>query len=275
MKQQKLRMSVEKFKDLEEKEKRKQTLTEELSVLEKQIALSKEKFKERDIREIRKEFTDVISRVTELNTRIESLNDLISEKEKIKVEYEKKMQEIEKEKNEIEKLEKLIDDLKIFENALEKTQTQLRENFVDTVNYTMDQMWADIYPYADFISAKLAIEDRDYVLQVQKKSGEWTDVDGVVSGGEKSIASLVLRIAFSSVLAPQLRWLVLDEPTHNLDTKAVEDLSETLRARVTDFADQVFLITHEKILENAVTGQLYRLTRDKELDDVTKIERVN
>ena len=139
----------------------------------------------------------------------------------------------------------------------------------------MDQIWTDIYPYPDFINARLSIIERDYVLQLQNRSSEWIDVDGIVSGGERSMASLVLRIAFSSVLAPQLKWLVLDEPTHNLDSRSVEDLSETLKTRAGDFAEQVFLITHEKILENAVTGQLYRLSRNKELDEFTKIERIN
>ncbi|NCS70893.1 MAG: hypothetical protein GW780_01850, partial [Candidatus Aenigmarchaeota archaeon] len=200
---------------------------------------------------------------------------IILERENRRKDCQIKIQQAEKQKEEIKLLESLVLGLKIFEKALEKTQTQLRENFVDTVNYTMDQIWPDIYPYKDFGSARLGIKERDYILQVQSSSGEWIDVDGIVSGGERSIASLALRIAFSSVLAPQLKWLVLDEPTHNLDSKAVEDLSETLKTRVGDFADQVFLITHEKTLENAVTGQLYRLSRNKELDDFSRIEKVN
>lgn len=94
---------------------------------------------------------------------------------------------------------------------------------------------------------------------------------GIASGGERSIAALALRIAFALVLAPQLRWLVLDEPTHNLDMKAVEDLALTLRDKIGEFVDQVFLITHDENLENAVTGSLYKLERKKEVDGVTKI----
>ena len=69
-----------------------------------------------------------------------------------------------------------------------------------------------------------------------------------------SIAALVLRIAFSLVLAPQLRLIVLDEPTHNLDSKGVSQLAMTLRDRIGDILDQVFIITHEEELMNAVTG---------------------
>lgn len=274
-KKQQLESSIEKSLDLIEKEKRYNKLTGGLNNLNKQILTYSKKFGEKNLQKNRQEFTAIVSKVSELSTRIYSLNDIINEKNNRRKEYQEKIQQLEKQKKEIDQLEKLIKDLKIFEKALEKTQTQLRENFVDTVNYTMDQIWSDIYPYPDFTSARLAVKDRDYVLQVQGRSGEWTDVDGIVSGGERSIASLVLRIAFSSVLAPQLKWLVLDEPTHNLDSKSVEDLSETLKTRISDFAEQVFLITHEKSMENAVTGQLYRLSRNKELDDVTKIQRVN
>ena len=108
-------------------------------------------------------------------------------------------------------------------------------------------------------------------MQLLERTGKWVNVEGIVSGGERSIASLALRIAFSLVLAPQLRWLILDEPTHNLDQNAVEDLAETLRERIGEFVDQVFLITHDEKLENAVTGSLYRLEREKEKDGVTKV----
>jgi len=274
-KQQQLRLFLEKLAELREKEKRYHEFNGELDKLNKQISIHSKKFEKENTQQVRQDFTNIVSRISELSTRTKGLTEIISEKESRRLEYKEKIQQIQNQKEEIEKLERLVKDLKIFEKSLEKTQTQLRENFVDTVNYTMGQIWSDIYPYPDFTSTQLSIKERDYVLQLQKRSGEWINVDGIASGGERSIASLVLQIAFSSVLAPQLKWLVLDEPTHNLDSRSVEDLAETLKARIGDFAEQVFLITHEKILENAATGQLYRLLRDKESDGVTKIERVN
>ena len=89
------------------------------------------------------------------------------------------------------------------------------------------------------------------------------------------MACLALRIAFSLVLAPQLKWLVLDEPTHNLDTKAVDLLGNVLRERISTFIDQVFLITHDPSLEAAVSGYLYRLEREKEKDGFTKVNLVS
>jgi DNA repair exonuclease SbcCD ATPase subunit len=139
----------------------------------------------------------------------------------------------------------------------------------------MSEVWPSIYSYEDFTGVALNIEGGDYVLQLKDRMGRWVGADGIASGGERSIACLALRIAFSLVLAPQLKWLVLDEPTHNLDSKAVEDLAVTLKTRVGDFVEQIFLITHDEKLEDAVTGNLYKLEREKETDGVTKVIQVN
>ena len=82
-------------------------------------------------------------------------------------------------------------------------------------------------------------------------------------------------IAFSLVLAPQLKWLVLDEPTHNLDSKAVDLLANVLRDKMSTFVDQIFLITHDPSLESAVSGYLYRLEREKEKDGFTKVSMIS
>jgi DNA repair exonuclease SbcCD ATPase subunit len=88
------------------------------------------------------------------------------------------------------------------------------------------------------------------------------------------VACLALRVAFSRVLAPGLSWLVFDEPTHNLDRRAVEELAATLRERLPGIFEQVIVITHEELMENAITGACYRVTRDKDEDLPTRIEEV-
>ena len=72
-------------------------------------------------------------------------------------------------------------------------------------------------------------------------------------------------------LVSQIRMLILDEPTANLDSRAVTELATTLRERINEFIDQTFLITHQRELENAVTGNAYRIERDKSIDGATKI----
>jgi exonuclease SbcC len=225
----------------------------------------------KDLAEMENRLKTLIAKEKEIEIKLLSFDQLAKERGVRVNEYEKELEQILKERDDIKKLDKLIKELKIFEKALELTQVELRTEFVEAVNFTMNRLWNTLYPYQDFAGIRLAVEEGDYVQQLQERSGRWVNVEGVASGGERSVACLALRIAFALVLAPQLRWLVLDEPTHNLDTKAVENLAETLRERIGEFVDQVFLITHDEKLEDAVTGSLYRLVREKEKDGVSKL----
>lgn len=263
---------------INEYDMRKKTL-DELEIQNKEIfdkiTETKNEIGNKKIDDVRKTFNEIIRKTSELKTKVENFDEIVSEKINRKKEYEEKIDSYEKEKNEIKKYEQIIKELKIFSKALEETQVQLRKEFIDTVNYTMSTIWSNIYPYEDFVGARLDIVNRDYVLQLKERTGDWIEVDRIASGGERSIACLVLRIAFALVLAPQLKWLVLDEPTHNLDRKAIEDLSQTLRTRAGEFIEQIFLITHDEKLEESVTGQLYRLEREKGKDGFTKIIQIN
>ncbi len=210
----------------------------------------------------------------ELSGKIAALNQISFEREIRLKDLESTVAKSVKERDEVKKLENLIMQLKIFEKSLEQTQIQLRQEFVTLVNYSMNQLWQTLYPYQDFTGIRLNVEEGDYVLQLQSRN-DWVNVEGIVSGGERSIAALTLRIAFSLVLAPNVRILFLDEPSHNMDKSALSQLASTLRERIHEFMGQVLLITHQEELEEAVTGRSYRLERDKATDGVTNILPLN
>jgi exonuclease SbcC len=260
-----------KQKEYEDKLGRFNELMEQRIKFEEEIKIVEAKIFEKDLTEMENRLKELIGKEKEVETKISGSDQLVREREIRIDEYDRKLKQILKDVEEVRKLDKLIKDLKIFEKALELTQVELRTEFIEAVNYSMNKLWDTLYPYKDFIGVKLAVEEGDYIQQLQERDGKWVNVEGVASGGERSIACLALRIAFALVLAPQLRWLVLDEPTHNLDSKSVEDLAETLRERIGEFVDQIFLITHDEKLEDAVTGSLYRLEREKEKDGVTKV----
>ena len=270
-----LKLISSKFEDYEKRKERLSELMKEAKHLEVKISEIEEKIGGRNLIERENELRKLFGEEKEKEGKISENSKLIEEKEKRKKEYEEKIKQVAKEKEEVKKLEKIINDLKIFELALKSTQEEMRREFVEAVNYEMNKLWPTLYPYRDFIEIKLNIEEGDYVLQLKDRAGNFINADGIASGGERSVACLALRIAFARVLAPQLRWLVLDEPTHNLDAKAVEDLALTLKTRVGELVDQVFLISHEERLEDAVTGFLYKLERDKEKDEPTKVIAVS
>ena len=217
----------------------------------------------------------LIAEEKEAEMRLVNLREMAAERSARLGEYGRTLERAQKEKDEIERLDRLTKDLKVFTEALKRTQTELRKEFVEAVNYTMNKLWQTLYPYQDFIGVRLAIEEGDYVLQLQERTTAWVNVEGAASGGERSIACLALRIAFALVLAPHLRMLVLDEPTANLDANSVKVLADTLREGIGEFIDQCFIITHDDAFEEAVTGHAYRLEREKSSDGATNVVQIN
>ncbi len=169
--------------------------------------------------------------------------------------------------------EKAISRFLFLERVLAAGQDQLRKEFIAEANEALKEVWKRIYPYEDYQSLKLDVEEGDYILKLLTRGGEWVNVEGITSGGERSIACLALRIALSFVLARNLSWLVLDEPTHNLDRNSVRELARTLRESLPQIVEQVFIITHDEELEAAASGTLYVLDRKKEEDEPTRVKK--
>jgi energy-coupling factor transport system ATP-binding protein len=89
----------------------------------------------------------------------------------------------------------------------------------------------------------------------------------LLSGGERK------RVALASVLAWDPGTLILDEPTHNLDSNAISQFIDVLREKMPAFAEQVFLITHDERISEGVQGILYKLERNKNEDGATVVKR--
>jgi len=271
----KLSLLYSRIPEIEKKKERLTYLNSRLEDVQMKLTEINKQLEGQDVEKLRKDFTEVVGKKSELDERLKSLNEMFKEKESRKNEEEEKIKMLETQKSEVVKLEKIVKDLKIFGKALEETQVHLRAEFIETVNFTMDRIWTNLYPYEDFVSIGLNIKGGDYLLQLKDRMGRWINADGIASGGERSLSCLALRIAFSLVLAPQLGFLILDEPTANLDRSAITELANTLRERINEFVDQTFIISHTPELEDAVTGFAYRLERDKTTDGSTKVVKLN
>ncbi len=207
---------------------------------------------------------------SELKAVLESGDERLKDKSSALEANRKMLGELRQRESDTKAIKEAGDSLGVMGSALESTQSQLREEFTIALNAGLEDVWPRIYPYGDYESCRLAVGDGGYVLQLLRSGGDWMDVEGVASGGERSTAALALRIAFSLVLTQNLSWLVLDEPTHNLDSKGVELLATALREHLPGLVEQVFIITHDEGMEQAVSGVLYRLERDKENGAPTK-----
>lgn len=247
---------------------------DDLSLVERQLLESEKSL--HTLASAREEYNHVLSSFSTISSEIDAcvremqlvssmvreLNERVSSAEKLSLQKSELNQRLARAKS-IEEV------LGVFSHSLVVTQQQLREGVIEAINAALQEIWVSVYPYEDFSLAKVLIQDNDYVLTVKEKSGNWISAESSLSGGERSAAALALRMAIAFVLTRQLSWIILDEPTHNLDVKSVQALSLMLKERLPALVDQVFVITHSSEIEKAATGSLYVMQREKNEDGIT------
>ena len=232
--------------------------------------LSELAFDEESAADAKAEFERARAKVKTIEMEIESKTGIMKEKKVRLQEALKRKQLIESIGKKIEHMEKTTEKLGLFITALKATQSELRNALIDTINQAMNELWSKVYPYSDYTGLKL-MTNNAYELVVRTNSA-WVPIEGTLSGGERSVAALVLRIATSFVLARNINMLILDEPTHNLDERTISVLADMVKNVLPEFVEQIFLITHDKEMEKAASSTLYLLKRDKMENGVTKKE---
>jgi len=194
---------------------------------------------------------------------LQEMNSLLERIEKTR----KQLQEAEKG---IAAMEESSAKMDCFVNSLVAAQNELRETLIATINEAMHDIWQEAYPYKDLVSAKMDVGEGTYELKAKERNGKWVRVEGILSGGERSAAAICIRISFSLVLARNLGWLILDEPTHNLDSTAVQTLSKMMQLHLPSLVDQIFVITHDMQMRKAASASLYVIEREKGEDGISK-----
>jgi len=185
-------------------------------------------------------------------------------------ELEDQLKRCAEKKESVKRLGATIDGMLVLQSALVETQAALREELIEAINTTMAELWPIIYPYGDYDGVALRAGEDDYSLELHTNEA-WIPVDGFASGGERACACIALRIAFAMAIVPNLRWLVLDEPTHNLDEQGIRALVDVLHERIPEIVEQVFVITHDENLKEAASARLYRFERNKEVGEPTRV----
>ena len=205
------------------------------------------------------------------NVQISLIQGIIKNLENTKTQYERLYLQLQEKQNVITKLEIKKKDMTFFTAALENSQEHLRKVLVDNINQTLEVIWPKVYPYGDYLSARLRAEN-DYVLEVLTLGKEWIRVEGLLSGGERTCAALSIRVAIALSLTKKLGLLILDEPTHNLDIKTISMLSSILDKELPELVEQIFIITHDQKLLETSNSSKYIIERDKENDGVSFIK---
>ena len=245
----------------EEEKRRADALAAEVRKLEESVA--REKFDEKELERVRQENKKAEVEIGALKAECKGERRLAEEKNRLFSSLGRRLAEAEEVSAKLAKAAGTGEMLAVWENALLETQAALRENYVREINQALELVWPIVYPYKDFSSARLDASEQDYALQVKTARGEWVETEGKTSGGERACAALALRIAFATVLVPNLSWLFLDEPTHNLDAEAVAALARALRDEVPKIVRQIVVITHDENLKKAASGRTYAFSREK------------
>lgn len=171
-----------------------------------------------------------------------------------------------------EKMRKEVDELSAFRAAVQLTQAEVRGHLIEEINSALAKLWPVLYPYRDWRGIRILPGQKDYEIQIMQ--GGWKGLESFASGGERASVGLTLRVALSLLLTPQLGWLILDEPTHNLDAKAVQSLGQAMSEQLPKIIPQVLVITHDAMLLESTPGRVIRFERDKEggQDSVVSVE---
>ncbi len=226
-----------------------------------------------DLKDLKEGLFELNKNLGETTSEIRLLDNSIRREKSILDGLNKRFSLIKMYETDAEVYSKMSNCLDGFVKALKLTQSQLREEFTKTVNSIMSGIWPALYAYNDFTDIRLSIKDSDYVLET-KNQDSWINVDGFASGGERTLACLALRVAFSLAFIPNLKWLILDEPTHNLDSNSVKQFSSALDQNIGSYVNQIFLITHEARIAEDIEGPVYKIERDKSVNGSSRVVKV-
>jgi len=277
--------SPEKKKQLEQ-EKMQLDRNAELSALQQQHAHAIEKlgqtkqklaalgFNQQELSTARALDAELERKAAETTAKLEVEAMLLEEKRDREKALTQRNTEIREHTTRLAQLNSAIDVLLKFQTALVDAQASMRGDLVQAVNETAATLWKSLYPYRDYQSARLNASQDDYAVELLTNTEEWISVDRA-SGGERTCASLALRVAFAMVLTPSLSWIVLDEPTHNLDANATASLAKTLREDLPAAVEQVFIITHDEALKEGANAAIYKVERDKDKGDKSTVEMIS
>ncbi len=235
--------------------------------------LSHLQFNEATLVNLRNGFSSISSNLQSTKVSLEYVNEEIREKTDLTAKLELQFVKLSNVKKNLSDLERKVHELTIFQNSLVETQGELRIEFIAAVNEAMHEVWKNIYPYGDYSSCKIVASEEDYALEVLSSDG-WKPIEQC-SGGEKTSAALALRVSLAMVLVPNLSWLVLDEPTHNLDSNGVNLLARALHETLPSIVRQTFVVTHDEALKEGASGAVHFFSRDKDNSGATMVETLS
>jgi len=273
----KLKESRKEAENLSKYKSEAQKLREAINAKKAEIDELSKSVNDKLIEEKQKEYTSISAMLSSIDASIKANEKAVNEKIKEINDKSEMLTHVEGIIRDAEQKKHAAEELMRFKNALSETQGALRSRLIDSINHIMSELWPELYPYGDYVDIRLNAGKDDYALEVKIiRNGvqEWRPVENIASGGERSIACLAMRVAFALVLVPNLKWLILDEPTHNIDEQGIAKFIHIFNETLPRIIDQIFLITHDETLKQASSSKTYVLSRDKAAHGGTVVEEL-
>jgi len=255
--------------EVEELEKTERELKERIQRLK--TKLSELGFDEEAYRELEEKVKELTKRVGELKGRMSKLYSSIEEDRRRLKELREELAEILRKEEELRKIEKLLRDLEVARKVFSKDGAQrlIRERARPVIERYLKEIASHFD--LDFLNIRLT---EDYSIEIIDAGGS-RDVSSA-SGGEKAALGLALRLALAKAVGGQkLGFMMLDEPTQNLDEERRRGLIKALRAlfgREGAVFPQLLVVTHSHELEDAA-DQAYIVEKVGNKSRVRAVER--
>jgi len=247
-------IAIEELKRIEDKYNKyikKPALERELNLLLKELERYNSLLKEKE--EILSKLNpEIETKYKELTKKKENLLSEISKVKGIIKEIESQIKEIEKHESTIKQLEekkrkweKLVEKLNRIVKALGRDgiPKALREG---AINYINDMANIYLREFTDKYKLKVNNDLSIYAIPIDNPHYEIEAKN--LSGGEKVVFSLSIALAIISWLSLQNMFMVLDEPTANLDNERTLALRKTFD-KLEKMVEQAIIVTHNELLD--------------------------
>jgi len=211
------------------------------------------------------------SSLYDLENEIKKLDEQLKNYENFRPElYKIYLEKLDRYNNLVEKIKKIRKNMNILNNlqiGLTRFIEKIRRSRTIRLSDEFRRYFKKLYRYNDIVDVKIDLKygknkEKIFDIIVAK------NVDGKViykdiseaglSGGQIKILDLAFRLALASIVNPNFKVLMLDEPTESLDENVRFSLAELL-----DSLDeyQIILCTHDELFKEKMTGKVIEFKR--------------
>lgn len=182
--------------------------------------LDSKQYREEDLR-------DTLSRLEEQCSQNE-LQRASEEKEILKL--EESLAVLKDDENKLSKSNKTLDKTKKIRKIFNEIGSKLVDSYLNNISYEANQIYQELMN-----TNELLTWENDYELKVGDKKFNQ------LSGGQQMCAAISVRIALLKYFS-DMKLIILDEPTANLDDERREALAESIQKLE---GNQILIVTHD------------------------------